>query len=138
MIAALILVPRLGGDPEEVVLNGRTERGQRIQMVLQDGKLFSFKTQVAVWCPRNRAWGSLDWSPQNSLAVDFEHDGSRFYVREDSKQPDADPPLEVYGVMRGEVGDGGRSASGTIRARATWGTGARATTCRSSLSFSAR
>ena len=94
------------------MLNGQTERGQAIQMVLYDGKLHSFETEVAVWCPSHRTWTTWTWFPSDGLPVDFKHDGSRFYVREESEQPDAKPPAELHGVMRGELGDDGRSATG--------------------------
>jgi hypothetical protein len=70
--------------------------------------------------------------------VPFHHDGSRFWVREHSEFPEADPPSTLVGVMRGQLEDSGSGARGTIRSRAVWGSGPHAIECSGRATFSAR
>jgi hypothetical protein len=78
------------------------------------------------------------WWPYDGAPVRFHHDGARFWVRERSEFPEADPPSTLVGVMRGELEESGSGARGMISSRAVWGSGADAIECSGRATFSAR
>ena len=123
VVGAVILVPRLfgGADGQETTLFGQTSRGAEISLIVADGELRSVQTSPAAWCPVQQVWIDWPWFARDGQPrVEFAHDDSRFVVEE--RESVEAPPFDTFAaVMRGELGDDGSSARGTIQARAVGG-----------------
>jgi hypothetical protein len=137
VVTAAIVLPRLfggSGEPEETMLFGQTSRGAGVSLTLVDGKLRTVQTNPAAWCPQQTTWIDWRWVAQDGQRrVEIEQDDSRFAV-EERENVDATPFTTLVVSMRGELGENGASARGSIRARAT---GEQAT-CEGTVRFSAR
>ena len=124
-----------GGDPERVVLRGTSERGHSIELVVVDGRLTSLRTRVPVYCPAQRVWRSIRWTPEAGLFGRFEQDGPRLLVRQraDARRGASNRPEVTVVAMRGQLAEDGGSARGTIESR--WQRDG--LTCRATVDFSA-
>ena len=117
------------------MLSGRTERGQAVELLLRDGKLHSLRTRAPVYCPEQRVWRSIRWTPVAGLFGVFVQDGSSFRVRQraDARRTASKTADLTVIEMRGRLGDDGASAHGSIVARWRW----ERFTCRGSVRFRA-
>jgi hypothetical protein len=109
---ALVLAARPAGDPEVVILKGKTSKGLPVLLAFVDGELTRARVKPSLRCgPRH--WESVLWTPSTGTQGRFHQDGSAFRVR------------HVYGaergrgtlVMTGELADDHDSARGTLVAR---------------------
>jgi hypothetical protein len=75
-------MPRAEQQPERVVLEGRTARGDHIELVLYDGRLHSLSAKSVVHCPKPwRYWQRWDWHPIDGLpGMRFRQEGGRFHA----------------------------------------------------------
>ena len=140
-LAVFAAMPRAEEQPKPVVLEGRTARGDRIELVVYDGRLHSFRTNSAVHCPKPWSyWQRWRWQPIDGLpGMRFRQEDGRFHVRHPVEYPRDKPPSFYLNELRGELSDDGRSASGTLHARATYGSpDAPQTVCEATVRFRAR
>ena len=133
--AAVVLATRGDDEPESDVLRGRTERGQAIEMVLQDGTLHSVRTRVPVYCPEQRVWRSIRWTPVLGSFGQFRQEGERFAVRQqaNARRTAANEPDVTIITMRGRLAGDAESARGTMEGIWQW----ERFICRATVRFSA-
>ncbi len=129
-VVVVVLVARSSGGPETVELNGRTTRGEAVQLKLVDGRLESFDLHTGVTCPKLKVWHGWKWAAKGP----FGGEGARFEYGDRNRFPDGG---RFISVMRGRVTDDGSGARGTINTRGTWPTESGRTACQSSLAFEA-
>jgi hypothetical protein len=133
--AALFLATHGDDDSDRVVLRGSTERGQRIALVLSDGRLDRVRTRVPVYCPVQRFWRSIRWRPVAGVFGLFEQHGPRVRVsqRADARRTASKRPQVTVLELEGRLAEDGKSARGTIDGRWQW----EGSTCRAKVRFRA-
>jgi hypothetical protein len=137
--AVLVFVTtRRDHEPKVVELAGRTSAGQKITLVVREGKLIAVQTRTATWCAHLHKSYSWYWAPSDGSVTPFAQSGGRFAVRQRWDYPDERPSSRAGTTLRGELHDGGTRARGSLWARGVWDYRPRAVVCSGRTSFSAR
>jgi hypothetical protein len=106
-----VLATRPDGEPEILMLKGRTSKGFPVALNFIDGELRSVSTAASLYCRDERFWSSITWGPVVGTAGRFEQDGPRFRVRE---KWGSGPRERGVLTLRGRLAGDGDSARGTI------------------------
>jgi hypothetical protein len=134
----VFVTTRKDDEPKVVELKGRTAAGEKITLVVREGKLFALQTRTTTWCGGLNRPVSWYWAPSDGNVTPFAQSGARFFVRQRSDYPDETPPSKASIRLRGELHEGGTRARGTLWARGDWAYRPQALVCSGRTSFSAR